>query len=275
MEASLPRRAFAEAIGVFILCTIGNGSVAELVVAGSGTWLGINLCYGIAVALAVYVCGKVSGGHVNPAVTIVEAVEGRLGIKEAAFYILGQMIGGFASGGAVYVLYADMEKTEKTSGIFATYPRSDISMAQAFANEVIGTLFLLLFVRSVTDKNNNGAPSGLEPFFIGGIVFAIGAALGVNTGYALNPARDLGPRLFTFVAGFPTVFTRGNNAYDCHFWIPIVGPIVGAVLGSKLYSVSIGSELERQQVSMSEGTYRKVSDSRQDDETKINEETDI
>ncbi|CBY41939.1 unnamed protein product, partial [Oikopleura dioica] len=82
-----------------------------------------------------------------------------------------------------------MEKTEKTSGIFATYPRSDISMAQAFANEVIGTLFLLLFVRSVTDKNNNGAPSGLEPFFIGGIVFAIGAALGVNTGYALNPAR--------------------------------------------------------------------------------------
>ena len=91
MEASLPRRALAEAIGVFILCTVGNGSVAELVVAGSGTWLGINLCYGIAVALAVYVCGKVSGGHVNPAVTIVEAVEGRLAIKEAAFYILGQV----------------------------------------------------------------------------------------------------------------------------------------------------------------------------------------
>lgn len=101
--------------------------------------------------------------------------------------------------------------------------------------------------------------------------------------------------MFTFVAGWPTVFTRGNNLYECHFWIPIVGPVVGAVLGSKelftklniflfyvhfcnnskLYSVSIGTELERQQISATEGTYRKVSDSRQDDEAKINEESDI
>lgn len=135
----------------------------------------------------------------------------------------------------LFGLYSDMPKDESTAGIFATYPRPGVTRSQAFMNEVVATFFLVLCVRSIVDKNNNKPSNGMEPLFIGLTVFTIGASMGINTGYAINPARDFGPRLFTYVFNWPNVFSRGNDKYSHHFWIPIVAPLVGANLGALLY----------------------------------------
>ena len=112
----------------------------------------------------------------------------------------------------VWIVYIDMEKNDETAGIFATYPRNNISMWQALIDEILGTIMLVVCLKSICDKENDKPPAGFEPFFVGITVFAIGAAFGINTGYAINPARDLGPRVFTAIAGWGLdVFTRGNT----------------------------------------------------------------
>ena len=153
-----------------------------------------------------------------------------------------------------------MDKTDSTAGIFATYPRDNISLIQgellvdyfvsimipfisAFSDEIFGTMLLVLCIEAINDNNNSKPPSGFEPFFAGITVFTIGSSYGVNTGYAINPARDLGPRLFTQIAGWDNSFQRGNNKFDYYFWIPIVGPLIGAIAGALLYKYVIGAHL--------------------------------
>lgn len=201
------------------------------------------MCYGLAVTMAVYVSGKVSGGHINPAVSLAEAVAGRLDWIQLPFYVIAQVLGGFFSSIVLFGLYMDMPKTELTAGVFATYPRDGVSLSQAFMNEMMGTFFLVLCVRSVTDRHNAKPTDGMEPLLVGLVVFVIGASMGVNTGYAINPARDFGPRLFTFLFGWPNTFARGNDKYKNHFWIPIIAPAIGANLGAFLYKFAIESHL--------------------------------
>jgi len=210
---------------------------------GLTNFLGINFTYGLAVTLAVYIVGKVSGGHINPAVTVAESVMGNFKWAEVPLYIIAQILGGFLSSAILWLLYMDMEKSEQNAGIFATYPRPGISMPQAILDEIFGTMLLVLCVKSITDSNNDKPPSGFEPLFIGLTVFTIGSSFGVNTGYAINPARDLGPRIFTAIAGFPNTFSRGNDQFEYYFWIPIVGPLIGAVFGALLYKYTVGDHL--------------------------------
>lgn len=123
-----------------------------------------------------------------------------------------------------------------TAHIFATYPSPYLSLANAFADQVVATMFLLMIIFAIFDSRNMGVPKGLEPIVIGLLIVVIASSLGLNSGCAMNPARDLGPRFFTALAGWGfEVFTAGNNFW----WIPVVGPLVGAAIGGLIYILVI------------------------------------
>ena len=142
-----------------------------------------------------------------------------------------------------------MDKSEETAKIFATYPRENVSQVQALVTSITGTFLMVQSISAVTSTSNSFKPlSNLEPLFLGLAVFVYGITFSLNTGYAINPARDLGkkklinlklkssgPRLFIFLAGFPNTFKRGNNIFDWYWWIPLVGPLIGASLASFSY----------------------------------------
>ena len=134
--------------------------------------------------------------------------------------------------------YIDMELTEKNAKIFATYPRDGVSIGQALGTSIIGTMLMVHSICGVNDLANKHKPlSNLEPFFLGMAVFLYGITFSLNTGYAINPARDLGPRLFILMVGFPNAFSRGNNLFDYYWWIPLLGPVLGAIIGTVSYQL--------------------------------------
>jgi len=260
----------AELAGIFVLLTIGNGSVAQNIAQG-GAYIDINFAYGLGCAFGVYVAAGISGGHINPAVTLTELLLGRLSASLAVIYILGQFVGAFLSSAVVYLVYydaidhvdpsrlvpgdfdaiskciedlcgnftEDCTKCVPTAGIFATYPTDlyPTSTTVLFFDQFFGTFLLVLITSSFGDKNNTGPHSGLAPYLVGSVVIALGLSFGINCGYAINPARDLGPRLFTAIIYGKSVFTAGNY----HFWIPILGPIFGAFCGALVYILFIGA----------------------------------
>ncbi|CAB1339405.1 unnamed protein product, partial [Coregonus sp. 'balchen'] len=217
----------AEFLGIFVLILFGCGSVAQTVLSKGalGEPLTIHIGFTLGVMMAVYVAGGVSGAHVNPAVSLAMVVLGKLPIKKFPVYVAAQFLGAFAGSCAVYGLYYDalMEHTggvmqvtgvNATANIWASYPAKHISVLGGFVDQ------------------NIGAPKGMEPLCIGLIIMAIGVSMGLNCGYPINPARDLGPRLFTAVAGWGMeVFSAGG----CWWWIPVAGPMVGGVVGAAIY----------------------------------------
>ncbi|XP_060057440.1 aquaporin-10 [Erinaceus europaeus] len=125
---------------------------------------------------------------------------------------------------------------KETASIFATYPAPYLSLTNGFLDQVVGTGFLMVGILAIVDKRNQGVPAGLEPVAVGLLILAIELSMGVNCGCPLNPARDLGPRLFTYVAGWgPEVFSAGNGWW----WVPVVAPLVGAVLGTVIYQLLV------------------------------------
>ena len=243
------REAAAEFFGTLILISFGVGVVAQTVLSGNanGSVLSINIAWGIAVMLGIYTAGGVSGAHLNPAVTIALAVHRQFPWGKVAPYALAQIAGAFAGAALVFVTYREalgafdggtrmVEGATATAGIFATYPQGYLSIAGGFVDQVIGTMLLMAGVMAVTDQKNVAPPAWLTGPLVGVLVVGIGMAFGFNAGYAINPARDFGPRLFTFVAGWgPGVFTAGNGWW----WVPIAAPIVGAVVGALLYDVFV------------------------------------
>ncbi|KAM9423792.1 aquaporin-9-like isoform 2-T2 [Salvelinus alpinus] len=205
----------AEFLGIFVLILFGCGSVAQTVLSKGalGEPLTIHIGFTLGVMMAVYVAGGVSGAHVNPAVSLAMVVLGKLPIKKFPVYVAAQFLGAFAGSCAVYGLYYDalMEHTggvmqvtgvNATANIWASYPAKHISVLGGFVDQVIGTAALILCILAIIDGKNIGAPKGMEPLCIGLIIMAIGVSMGLNCGYPINPARDLGPRLFTAVAGW-------------------------------------------------------------------------
>ncbi|TWW76024.1 Aquaporin-9 [Takifugu flavidus] len=188
-----------------------------------------------------------SGGHVNPAVSLAMVILGKLKIWKFPFYVIAQFLGAFAGAAAVFGLYYDafMDFTSgilsvtginATGHIFASYPARHLSVLGGFIDQVVGTGMLVLCILAIVDGGNIGAPKGVEPLAIGLIIMAIGVSMGLNCGYPLNPARDLGPRLFTAVAGWGMeVFSTA----DYWWWIPVAGPMVGGVVGAVLYYLLI------------------------------------
>ena len=241
----------AEAIGTLILVLLGDGVVANVLLErskgqGSG-WIVITTGWGIAVAIAVYAVGRISGAHLNPAVTIALATIGSFSWAEVPGYIAAQMVGAFM--GAVLVWLAYLPHWDATTNadlklaVFSTGPAIRKSGANTIT-EIIGTAALLFGILAIAANAQTLTKPGdldlslvfsrgLQPLLVGVLILGLGVSLGGPTGYALNPARDLGPRLAHAVLPIP-----GKRDSDwAYAWIPIVGPIVGGIAGAALYSI--------------------------------------
>lgn len=262
--AALPplRAALAgEFLGTALLILLGDGVVAgDVLLNRASDRMMITTAWGLAVAMAVYVCGRLSGGHINPAVTLSLAARGAFPRSRVLPYWGAQLAGAFVGAMLVYLDYAEafraFEQNEHLvrgtmeggklvgtaaggAGVFATYPAFD-NPWRNILSEFLGTAVLLLGVRALTDRRN-AAPGGyVEPLALGGLVWAIGLSLGGLTGYAINPARDLGPRIASALLGWGTAVFRSHGGY---FWIPIVVPLIGGLAGTFLYDLAIHRHL--------------------------------
>ena len=243
------REALSEFLGTFILIVFGVGVVAQVVLGGGtrGEYLSINIGWGLAVTMGVYVAG-VSGGHLNPAVTLALAVWRGFPWSKVGPYVIAQMAGAFVASAVVYVTYAEalaefdggvrqVAGTLGTAGIWATYPQPWLSNLGGLIDQIVGTALLLIGVFAISDTRNVAPQSNVGPVVVGLLVLLIGMTFGLNAGYAINPARDLGPRLFTAIAGWGLDVFRANNGW---WWVPIVGPLVGGVLGGLFYDLCVG-----------------------------------
>jgi glycerol uptake facilitator protein len=242
-QRPLVGQVLAEFLGTFVLLALGDGVVAMVVLFGSGQpgevvkggYTSITLGWGLAVFLGVCVAGRVSGAHLNPAVTLTLAVFRRFPWRGVLPYVLAQVAGAFAGAALVYVNYlpafeAFKSETVNPAGVLTTFPAFPDRWWFGLLDQVVGTAFLLGLILAITDPANRPVSPPLQPLAIGLIVVAIGVSWGGMHGYAINPARDFGPRLFAFVAGF------GNTGFGTHaWWVPIVGPLVGGLLGALTY----------------------------------------
>ena len=231
-----------ELLGTMLLIILGDGVVANVLLTKSkgynGGWIVITAGWGLGVALAVYTVSAASGAHLNPAVTIGLAAIGKFAWALVPGYLLAQMIGAFLGAVVVWLAYlphwAVTEDKSAKLGVFCTGPAIRKPLANLLT-EIIGTAVLVLGVLAVLSPENlapnSGFDTGFAPFLVGILVWSIGLSLGGPTGYAINPARDLGPRLAHFLLPIP-----GKGGSDWSYaWVPIVGPIVGGVLGAALY----------------------------------------
>jgi len=244
------REAAAEFLGTFVLIVFGVGVVAQVVLSGmtAGDYFSINVGWGLAVTMAVYVSGGVSGAHLNPAVTLALAARRGFPLRKIRPYIAAQLAGAFAASAVVYLTYGEaLDKfdggvrqvtgSHATAGIWATYPQAFLStFPGGFIDQVVGTALLVGVICALIDRRNNPPAPGFAPVIIGALVLLIGATFGFNSGYAINPARDLGPRLFTAVAGWGGDVFRAGNGW---WWVPVVAPCIGGVLGVVVYDLLI------------------------------------
>lgn len=254
-----------EFLGTALLVLLGDGVVASVVLLGKqADWIVITTGWAIAVTLAVYVSGRLSGGHVNPAVTVALASRGDFPWSRVAPYCAAQVTGAFVAATILYYDYGDafaaFERDHGITsrgalidgrlpgpfaggaGVFATYPAFGDPVRNLFS-EALGTAVLLFAIRALTDKRNAAPSPAIVPVLFGLVVAAIGLSLGGLTGYAINPARDLGPRLASAVLGWGSSVFRSHNWY---FWVPIVGPLIGGVFGAWLYDIAISQRLPEQ-----------------------------
>ena len=245
------REMFAEFLGTFVLIVFGVGVVAQTVLSkgGAGSTLSINISWGLAVTMGCYVSAGVTGAHLNPAVTLALAIHRKFPWNKVIAYSAAQLGGAFVASAIVFVTYHEalaafdggvrqVTGAQGTAGIWATYPQAFLStFPGGFIDQVVGTALLVAVIFGITDSRNSPAPAGLAPVVVGLLVVLIGASFGFNSGYAINPARDLGPRLFTALAGWGAEVFRAGNAW---WWVPIVAPLLGGVLGGWVYDLLIG-----------------------------------
>ncbi|MCK4934522.1 MAG: aquaporin family protein [Simkaniaceae bacterium] len=226
-----------EFIGTLLLILLGNGAVANILLKRSkgelGGWIVISAGWGFAVAIAVYATGWASGGHINPAVTLGMALAGKTAWKLTPIYFAEQMLGAMSGAFLVWMTYYMHFKISDNPMhkllIFCTLPGVR-KRRWNFFTEVIATAVLLVGVLGIFDIHN-GLGSGFGPYAVGILVFSIGLSLGGPTGYAINPARDLGPRIMHAILPIP-----GKGSSDWGYaLIPILGPFVGAIIGASTY----------------------------------------
>ncbi|MEN9653902.1 MAG: putative glycerol uptake facilitator protein [Chlamydiota bacterium] len=231
----------AEWLGTLLLIFLGNGVVASTLLHESkgekGGWLAITVGWGIAVAVAVYSVGWVSGGHLNPAVTMGLWAAGKTSLHLVPYYLVGQMVGAMMGSALVWIAYRPhWSKTpDPTLKLLCFCTRPAIrSLWNNFMVEVMATAVLLFGILSIFNIHN-GIGSGVGPCAVGVLILSIGLSLGGPTGFAINPARDLGPRLMH--AWLPIAGKRDSDWG--YAWVPIAGPLIGAILGALLYQFVI------------------------------------
>jgi glycerol uptake facilitator protein len=261
----------SEFLGTFIIIAFGDGVVAMVVAAlnqsGRGKapflaqadWLMIIWGWGFAVAFAVWVAGGVSGAHLNPAVTLALAIRRGFEWRKVPSYWAAQIFGAFVGAALVYFNYRaainsfdsanhivkGAADSVPTYSIFATFPAKYFhSWIGPFFDQVIGTAFLVGFIFAITDEFNAPVKGNLAPLIVGFIVVAIGLSYGANAGYAINPARDFGPRIWALIAGWKKVAFPGDYGnVNTYFWIPLIGPLVGATVGALIYDFGVRNVL--------------------------------
>ncbi len=232
---------WGELIGTLLLILLGNGVVANVLLAKSkgfnSGWIVISAGWGFAVGIAVYVTGWASGAHINPAITLGFCLAGKTAWNLMPLYVFSQMLGSMLGAYLVYLTYfPHWEKTTDRNAklmCFATLPAIK-NYRWNFVAEVIGTAVLLIGVLGIINSHNQIA-SGMGPYAIGILVFSIGLSLGGPTGYAINPARDLGPRIVHALLPFSK---KGDSNWS-YSWIPILAPLVGGAVGTLLYQFLI------------------------------------
>lgn len=243
----------AEFAGTLILILFGVGVVAQVSTSADGS-LGdhdsIAWAWGLGVTLGVYVAARLSGAHLNPAVTLALAVFQGFAWRKVLPYAVAQTLGAFVAALIVRVSYADLisavdpDHTIATQGIFSTLPGNgvaDVSLSSAFVDQVVGTAILVFVIFALTSAWNNPPMANLGPVVVGLLVVAIGMAWGANAGYAINPARDFGPRLASFITGYGGAWRDQDGGL--YFWLPIVAPLVGGLVGGGLFKVLIERHL--------------------------------
>ena len=253
------RELSAEFLGTFVLMIFGLGVNAQVTLAKAvdepffSSFLVINFGWGLAVTMGVYVSGGVSGAHLNPAVTLAMAVRRGFSWNKVAPFIAVQVLAALAASAAVYLTYHQaldfyeakfhpgLVRPLATSGIWATYPQQFLSSLGGLIDQIVGTGLLVLCIFALPDDRNTAPKSNFGPVVVGSIVLLVGMTFGYNCGYAINPARDFGPRLFTSLAGWGSApFEATSNDGVPFWWIPIVGPCIGGVLGGVVYDLFVG-----------------------------------
>jgi glycerol uptake facilitator protein len=254
---TLTAELLAEFLGTFTLIVFGCGVVAHFVLRNAvgdpapgaantfGDFTTVNFAWGFGVVMGVYVAGGVSGAHINPAVTTSLALRRGFPWGKVGPYIVAQVLGAFVAALLIrwnfyeWFNQVDPGKTFATQGIFSTSPGPGLSVLGGFRSEIIGTAVLVMLVLAITDARNTAPGANMAPFIIGLAVVVIGMSLGALSGYAINPARDFGPRLASWVTGWSTAMQEpGGSAY---FWVPIIGPFIGGAIGAYIYDFFIGN----------------------------------
>ncbi|KAK4944334.1 glycerol channel [Elasticomyces elasticus] len=243
------REPFAEFLGVFILIMFGDGVVAQVVLSNGlkGDYQSISWGWGLGVMLGVYTAG-ISGAHLNPAVTFANCVFRKFPWRKFPFYMIAQILGAMCASGVVYANYKSAidvyeggagirtvpgYSTNATAGIFCTYPAEFMTKTGQFFSEFIASTLLMFLIYVLKDDGNLGA-GNLTPLGLFFVIFGIGACFGWETGYAINLARDFGPRLMSYMLGY------GHHVWSAggyYFWVPMVAPFFGCTFGGFLYDV--------------------------------------
>jgi glycerol uptake facilitator len=240
----------AEFFGTMVLLLFGDGCVATFALFNSSTstfaneWIVIILGWGLAVMLGIYVAGAVSGAHLNPAVTLALAVRKKFPWNKVLPYALAQLLGAFIAAAILYFVYqgaiihaaGTQNVADAVGGVFYTSPKPFVGIFGAFCDEFVGSALLVGLIFAITDGRNQPVQANLNPLIIGFLIVAIGASFGLNTGYAINPVRDFGPRLWI-------ALVSGGASLTGYTWIPIVAPLLGGVAGAFIYDFTIGKVL--------------------------------
>lgn len=265
----------AEFMGTMILVLVGDGALATFALfthAGTANtatpfayeWIVVALGWGLALMLGIYVAGTVSGAHINPAVTLALAARGRFPWNKVPLYWVAQVLGAFIAALIIYLVYrgaidhyiasytlsgVPLPDTLYSVGrVFYTGPQPFIGLFGAFCTEFVATALLVGSIFAIVDERNQPVQANLNPLIIGLVLTAIGLSLGINTGFAVNPARDFGPRLWM------AIVYRGLSFANNYWWVPIIACLLGGLAGAFIYDYTIGRILAARHVGLSGDT---------------------
>ncbi|EJC98509.1 aquaporin [Fomitiporia mediterranea MF3/22] len=242
------REPAAEFLGTAILCWFGTaGNAQGILFDNPNGWMSVAIGWGIGLGLGAWVSAGISGGHINPAVTITMATYRGFPWKKVPIYCISQLLGGIVGAALTYANYVDainlaeggpgIRTVSGTAGLFGTYAVSYLSNASAFFEQFFGAFLLVFVLLAVLDRKNGPPPAGLVPVVLFLILFGLGMALGAQTGFAVNPARDLGPRILTAMAGYgAAVFTFRHQYW---LWCGVLAPILGGLVAGFVYDAFV------------------------------------
>ncbi|WDS34693.1 MIP/aquaporin family protein [Pseudoxanthomonas sp.] len=259
----------SEAVAVMIIIAFGDSVAAMYTLYDpspyQNAYWGVCIAWGLAVTIAIYVTGSVSGTHANPAVTLALALYRGFSWKKVVPYWVAQVVGAIVGAAIVYTLYAPVidhynqahqltREAGGAAGVFFTHPGLAITLMDALKNQVILTAFLVFGIFAITEQYNESAPGANSgALIIGLLVATIGASMGYLEAWAINPARDFGPRVFAYFAGWnQAAFPSPGN----YWWIPIVGPLIGGVVGGVAYQWLIYPFLPARQRALQEAAQK-------------------